>query len=213
MEETKETVVNPQKIKTRKSINHKAEKTNADKDAEFVIGIGNIYRAALLLYIDQTANIEVQLNDVISLFFFSNINERAALTEHLIVDNSFNRKINILRRLLKYKKYNDLANRYELIFNDLERIYSTRNKIAHGTLDITEKFIEAKDTRRIPFRNHSRSFHQPLYIRVDDLFKDSKTLENANSRLITLGKQIEKRKLKESKFLSQAAKRTSKPLL
>jgi len=157
------------------------------------------YRRALHTYIELLAIVETVMNEAIASSFLIDKKEQNDLIETLILELKAHKKVAVLRKILKHKKYKGAFNMYLEMLDELEKIIETRNKLAHAALWITDKFVqqcsEQKEIKRIPFRNYRWS-NQTMYINTKEAKADERVLvliiarvQYINAELIKLKKQ------------------------
>jgi hypothetical protein len=138
-------------------------------------------------YIMTTAQVELFLNEAISLFFLKLPKEQDMLIEFVIIDMGFNKKIQILKNLLNTKQYRKLFTKHiESILNTIGKIYVKRSRLAHSVPVI----IKPYNKNRVTYQNLSRSFSQNIIITKKEAKDDETFLYGAMLSLDILKRQI-----------------------
>jgi len=152
-----------------------------------------IFNATLRDYISLTGFIEIQLNEAIASFYFIKPKDKNYLIKHLILNQQFSKKITILRNLLSQKAYKKPCS-FDNTLDHLEKLLETRNKLAHSTFWINDKFInkcvQNKKVVKISFKN-LRWTPQPMYLSLEQIFTDRQRMLLMIKSFNQLIKQIE----------------------
>jgi len=147
----------------------------------------DLYAEAMLTYVHQANNVEEVLDECIAACFFKSEHEQEFLIEHLIVEHKFKKKVTILKKLLRQKKYNQEFIMFEPVLDRLLTLYAIRNNIAHGRIDFYKD-----EKSRLPYRNRAKTFRQALYLDYDDMKPAAIELKQTEILLMQLEEGIRK---------------------
>lgn len=148
----------------------------------------NQYGRMLADYTVNTTAIENEIEAIIATFFSIDETIKNDLIEFLITNMRFQKKIQILHKLLEQPKFKHLKTKKIIdVLKNIEKVFDRRNKLAHSIPIIHTSSI----TDRVGFKRGKNSKKQPIFISKEDRKKDKSTLLISLHRLVKLRLQIE----------------------
>jgi len=143
------------------------------------------YSEIIFGYINRTSQCELLIDTCIACYFIKDNSEsklRQQLTSELIHRLPFRNKFIVFKNILS-RNYKSQYTKYHKELADMYDTYETRTKVAHSYLDDSIPEIKKLNKTRIPYRNMSKAFQQPLYISLSDFKRDMIKLDLVESAL------------------------------
>ncbi len=166
------------------------------------------YSDIVTTYISLCVTLENIIENFIATFYFFNNKNKENLIEYLIVDITFNKKIQILKSLINQSKFKHLYSKeLKLTFDKTEKIIRKRNRVVHASVYTDFKNLKWDSSKRIILENRAHSFNQKLFMTkkesnedfsicldiIGQLFNTENTIEE-----ILYKEQVAARKLRQA---------------